>query len=645
MSLLTLQPAFTGGELSPSLTARVDMAKYAQGCRTLRNFRVQPHGGAAKRSGFRLLDALPGPAALLKFSFNTEQSYCLAFGERWLEVFTPEGAVLDAQDKVYHIASPYTLAQARRLASAQSGDVLFLAVHGVPPTKLMRYGHADWRFEALSFAAPIAAPASVTVSGSSGPVPIRYFVTAVNAKSQESQLSAAALINGPASNNWTVNDAITITWGAVTGAVEYRVHKSEYGGRPGFIAAVTTGLTFTDRNVTPAFGEGVPTYDHPFPDNDWPGVVGLYEQRLLLASTPNRPQTLWLSKTGDYGNFARYTPLVDDSPLELTIASSEVSALVWARALRTLVLGAAGMEWEVKSGAGAFTARTAQVSPQSYVGSAALPAIIVGNTLLHVARNMAQVRALKYDFGADSYQGSDLTIFSTHLTEQYKLTDWTYQQHPDSIIWAVREDGVLLGLTFQAEHQIFAWHRHDTPGAFKAVCAIPAGREDVLFAEVEREGVHYLEILAPTYTGGDYSRAVFLDSALIYDHPGEPATRYWGLGHLEGRIVGLLADGAVHPPRTVVNGEITLDYPAEVVIAGLEYAADLETMPVEMASQQGVSVGRKKVINEINFLFRETVGAKAGLSFDRLEIIKWRTDEPHGQGLRPFSGLKNVPVP
>jgi hypothetical protein len=336
---------------------------------------------------------------------------------------------------------------------------------------------------------------------------------------------------------------------------------------------------------------------------------------------------------------------VDDAPLELTIASSEVSALVWARTLRTLILGGTDMEWEVKSAAGAFTAKTAQISKQNQNGSAWLPAIIIGNTILHVSRSQAQVLDLKYDFGSDSYRGSDCTIMAAHLFERFKIVDWTYQQHPDSIIWVAREDGALLGLTYQAEHQIFAWHRHDTQGRFKAVCAVPSGREDVLFAEVERDGVHYLEMLAPTYTGGDYSRAVFLDCALVYDEPGQKVSGLSGLGHLEGRTVGLLANGAVQPPRTVVDGEISLDYPADLIIVGLEYTADLETMPVEQVGQQGSSVGRRKVISEVNILFRESVGAKVGSNFDKMETIKWRTDEPHGQGLRPFSGLKNVVVP
>jgi len=657
MASLTLQPSFTGGELAPSLTARVDMSQYAQGCRTLKNFRVQPHGGAAKRPGFLLLDALPGPAALLKFSFNAEQSYCLAFGDHWLQVFTTAGPVLNAQGQVYHISTPYSLAQARRLSSAQSGDTIFLAVHGVAPTKLMRYGHADWRFEALTFAAPLSAPAWNTIQfvndahksdGSISPAqlttPYSYFVTAVNVNGKESDRAGSANITGPAPNNWQSGDYIRMSWYYVPGAVEYRVYKSSFGGRPGYVAT-TGGTSWQDNNFDPAFSEGIPNFEHPFPNNDYPGLVGFFEQRLLLASTPNRPQTIWLSKSGDYTNFARYSPLVDDAPLELTIASSEVSALVWARTLRTLILGGTDMEWEVKSAQGAFTAKTAQVSKQNQNGSAWLPAIIIGNTILHVSRSQSQVLDLKYDFGSDSYRGSDCTIMAAHLFERYKIVDWTYQQHPDSIVWVVREDGALLGLTYQAEHQIFAWHRHDTLGRFKAVCSIPAGREDALFAEVERDGVHYMELLAPTYTGGDYSRAVFLDSALVYDEPGQKVSSFSGLGHLEGQTVAILANGAVQKSRQVVDGGITLEYPADLVIVGLPYSADLETMPVEVMGPQGSSVGRRKVINEVSIIFRETVGAKVALQNYRMEQIKWRTDEPPGQGLRPFSGFRNITVP
>lgn len=84
----------------------------------------------------------------------------------------------------------------------------------------------------------------------------------------------------------------------------------------------------------------------------------------------------------------------------------------------------------------------------------------------------------------------------------------------------MRSDGVLLGLTFQAEHQVAAWHRHDTDGQFKAVCSVPHGYEYSLFAVVYRENQngsdYYLERMAERYLGGDPASSVFLDAALTY---------------------------------------------------------------------------------------------------------------------------------
>ena len=42
---------FTAGELSPRLEGRTDVSKYFNGCSTLNNFVVHPHGGASRRSG------------------------------------------------------------------------------------------------------------------------------------------------------------------------------------------------------------------------------------------------------------------------------------------------------------------------------------------------------------------------------------------------------------------------------------------------------------------------------------------------------------------------------------------------------------------------------------------------------------------
>lgn len=659
MPASAIQGAFTSGELAPSLTARVDLEKYGKGCRTLKNFLVQPHGGAVKRPGFLLLDELPGEACLIPFVFNQTQAYCLVFGERWLRVAMASGFVLNSSGAPYQIESPYTLAQAKALSFCQSADVLFLAVHGVRPMRLMRQSHADWRFEPMYFTAPLPAPewntnvqfingarkSDGSVSQAQLVTPYSYYVTAVNDDGKESGLSAPANITGPASNNWQAGDYIQLYWHPVAGACEYRVYKASYGGRPCFVASVTD-TQWADHNSSPSVTEGAPTYNDPFPDNDFPGAVSLFEQRLVFACSPNRPQTIWMSKSGDYSNFATYKPHTDDAPLELTIASQEVSGASWLAPLRSLIMGTSDMEWEITGRSdSAFSAKTAKAKPQSYWGSSLKRALIVGNIILHVSASGKEVRSLQYEFSADSYGGMDLSIMAAHLFDQHRIIDWTYQKSPDSIVWAVREDGVLLGLTFQAEHQISAWHRHDTQGQFKAVCALPGSAEHVLFCVIQRDNKLFLERSAPRFLGGDPARAVFVDSALVYE--GAPVQRISGLGHLEGKEVQLLTDGAVHPARKVVNGKIELETPASVVVAGLGYEADLETMPVELAGQGGASVGMKKQINTVDVLFRHSLGVKVGLSFDdaKMQPIKWRTVEAYGKPPAPFSGLKSVSLP
>jgi hypothetical protein len=747
-----LQGAFTSGELASSLSARVDLDKYVKGCRTMKNFLVQAHGGAVKRPGFELLDALPGEAALVPFVFNQDQTYCLIFGNGWLRVATHAGVILDG-DNPYQISSPYTLEQARQLSYVQSADVLFIACHGVRPQKLKRLAHDHWEFEGMVFTAPLDPPVwsdyagaeeaafelayganSIYYKTGSGfnthyyligealyrkldsywqeqnhqlaysagnayirtedadgqyvysPInenlyrvtgaaaniifvngaqdsegntsaaqrvtPYTYYVTAVNADGQESGLSTGAYITGPSSNNWQAGDYITLSWLGIEGVTEYRVYKSTFGGRAGFVAA-TGNTSWQDHNAAPSISEGAPQYFDIFPANDFPGTVSIFEQRLVFASSPNRPQTIWMSKSGDYRNFAKYDPIGADSPLELTIASQEVSGVKWITSLRSLILGTAGMEWEVSArGEEAFSGKSAKVTPQSYWGSSLKGAITVGNVLLHVSSSGRQVRNLQYDFSSDSYGGTDLSILAAHLLEDYGITGWTYQKYPDSIVWAVREDGALLGLTFQNEHQVAAWHQHHTQGKFITVCAVPHGWEHSLFVVVKRGGVYYLERMAERFRPQNRLRAIFLDGAVTYE--GVAKKDFTGLEHLEGMEVGIYADGAVQAPRIVQDGAVTLDYPVELVTIGLLYTADLETMPVEIASQGGTSVALKKTISMADIIFRDSLGVKVGVnrsgapgSLDNVEwqSVKWRTDEPYGKPPAPFSGMKSVTLP
>ena len=90
-------------------------------------------------------------------------------------------------------------------------------------------------------------------------------------------------------------------------------------------------------------------------------------------------------------------------------------------------------------------------------------------------------------FESNGYRGNDLTIFASHLFDLFTLSDWDYQQVPNSIVWIVRNDGQVLGLTYIPEQQILGWHHHDFGDDLaENVATIPEGNEDLPYFVVNR---------------------------------------------------------------------------------------------------------------------------------------------------------------
>ena len=101
------------------------------------------------------------------------------------------------------------------------------------------------------------------------------------------------------------------------------------------------------------------------------------------------------------------------------------------------------------------------------------------------------------------------------------------------------------------------------------------------------------------------------------------------LDYLEGKTVSILADGAVHPQKTISSGTITLDRASSVVHIGLEYESDLQTMPMSLQTE-AFGQGRVKNVNHVWLRVLESSGIFAGPSADKLIEAKQRTNEPYG---------------
>ena len=193
--------------------------------------------------------------------------------------------------------------------------------------------------------------------------------------------------------------------------------------------------------------------------NNQPTCVAFYEQRLVFAATANQPQTVFFSVGGDFENFTGGTDA--DSALTYTIGSNQVNVIRYLSSSRSLLVGTSGGEFAVRASGNdePLSPTNAQIKQQSAYGSANVQPVQVGNAVLFLQRAYRKIRELTYNYDSDSYVAPDLTILSEHITEG-GLSEMAYQQEPDNIVWAVRNDGVLIGMTYRREEQVIAWHRH-----------------------------------------------------------------------------------------------------------------------------------------------------------------------------------------
>ena len=114
-----------------------------------------------------------------------------------------------------------------------------------------------------------------------------------------------------------------------------------------------------------------------------------------------------------------------------------------------------------------------------------MPPQKVNYSVLYVDSKGSLYYELPYQLYALS-EPIDLTENSSHLFVGHSILQHAWCEQPFKILWAVREDGVLLSLTFLKAQQIAGWARHDTQGYFESVCSVIEPPVDALYAAVQR---------------------------------------------------------------------------------------------------------------------------------------------------------------
>lgn len=379
--------------------------------------------------------------------------------------------------------------------------------------------------------------------------------------------------------------------------------------------------------------------------NGFPTCAGFFEDRLVFAGSKAEPQTFWASKTGDYYNFGTSIPALDNDAITATLNGGQMNGIKAIIAFGEMILLTAGGEYKVTGNGKPITGENVLSQAQEYRGISDVLPVTIGSRIVYLQQQGNLIRDLAYSYDVDKYTGDDLNLLAAHLFERHKITSMTYQQTPNSIVWCTREDGVLLGLTYLKEQDVYAWHQHSTAhGKFINVCAISGPQEDELYCVVEREGNYYVERMVAREASAEPEDQYFVDSGITVS--GNTKTNeVTGLDHLEGLEVAILADGNVQPLQTVTDGKITLKRAYSKIHVGLPIHAEMQTLPLEFNAEDGTFMSRKKRVSALMAMFKDSRGGLYGIGDGPKNEFKWRSTEKWGEPIALFTGKKKMPVP
>lgn len=412
--------------------------------------------------------------------------------------------------RVYTLVTPWAEADLEYLKFTQSADTMSMCcwnqVSGTiyQPQDLKRLADNNWTLTALAPGPSVVPPtAAAATPSAAATTDYQYVVTSINPVDGTESIASNVADSPNSVNIGSTLGAIYITWTPAVGVAQYNVYKATpvFGGTVpagaifGF-AGTAFGAGFTDNNITPDFTQVPPTATNPFVagGNTYPSVVAYFQQRRVYSGSPNNPDTYWMSQPGAFTNFDVRTPTVSSDAITGTPWSVQVNGIQAMVPMPGGLVVLTGLSaWQLSGSGGssvnpqAITPSNQQAQPQAYNGcSSTVQPIKINFDIIYVQAKGSIVRDLAYNFFVNIYTGQDVTILSSHLFSGYTIREWAWCEEPYKIIWAVRNDGVMLSLTYLKEQEVNAWARHDTQGLFQSCCAVTEPPVDALYVAVQR---------------------------------------------------------------------------------------------------------------------------------------------------------------
>jgi hypothetical protein len=398
----------------------------------------------------------------------------------------------------------------------------------------------------------------------------------------------------------------------------------------GAVSVLYAGTGYTSAPVV-TFSSGAATATAVLaPANGNPLVPMYFQQRLVLAGQVLSPQVMNLSQPGLFFNFDISDPIQPDDAISGTLVSRQLNSIKSMIAMPSgLIVLSDQAIWNVNGGNNndPITPSNFVAQANSYVGASDVPPIVANADILYVQSKGSVVRNNTFNFYTNIFTGTDISVLSNHLFYGYTVDEWAWAEEPFKLVWAVRNDGTMLTLTFLKEQELIAWTHSTTDGDFKSVASateqVGTDRVDAVYTVVERtingQTLKYIERFAERIFPNGAADAWCVDAGLQYS--GAPATSFTGGEHLAGETVTGLADGIpITPFVMAANGAFTLPTPASKITIGLPFTPDIQTLALDLGPP--TVQGKMKTIPVVTVRVQDTLGLSIGKTFASVVPMK-----------------------
>lgn len=661
--VLLEQSSSAGGEISPYLAGRRDLARWQSSWAKVENFVPMPEGVLTRRPGTRFLGQARNsarPTVFIPFTFGDGDALMIAVNDGVMRLFSPSGAPVLREDGLpYELTHVWQDVDLPSLRWWQQGNLVYIVCPSRPPQVLTRYSAISWSLAPYASAGGPVGPMNQNRSihvqcgatiGGAVTVTANDAIFAPGHVGGVWRVEEEVLSNVPA---WSPNETVGLgekrrykgriyaavgpgstgvnppehefgNWRPVSGGVDWQFVSKGYGyfritawTSPNEVTVAVLDVIPDGAAFTPTTRWSPAAWDDT---QGWPSCVHMHQQSLIFS----RFDVSWMTKPGDFYDFDIPPTASEDSGNSWRM-TSPVGAMIDIRYFISgvvLIAGTSIGEFIVRgaSPSDRLTPTTLRDYLDTTEGCAAHRPARTDGGALFIGPTRKKLLFMGYDRLSERVEIKDLTRYA-RATLRKGVAEICYQRDPHRVVWLRLVDGSLASITFWPEEEFVALARHPAPGAVvEHIAALPSldqSQTDVWMAvrrQVAGASRVYYEKTAPFFepvapAAPTAAGAWHLDCALAYAGPA--ATHLAGLSHLEGLTVWCNAGGRQVGPFTVTGGAIDLPFATTDCVVGLKVVAVAETLPRETQTQTGPTMGRRKSIPSAVIETFEALGLSA----------------------------------